>query len=71
MATLKPQRSLVLREVVGLLEGAETLRQKVTASATKGITPMIDNPKALHRHITKIEDHLAQIKTLTQHRSIP
>lgn len=67
----KPQRSLVLREAVKLLAIAEQLRIQVGGAASKGVTPMIDNPKALHSYIQRIDDHLDQIKTLVQYRSVP
>lgn len=69
MAMLKPQRSLVLKEATGLLSAADQLRTQVGLAPTTGVTPMISDPKLLHSFITRMEDHLVQLKVLLQHRS--
>jgi hypothetical protein len=70
---IRPRRSLVLREVDGLLAQAEQLRTKVRNASTKGPgnTPEIDDARTLHPIIDRLEVFLGQLKTLTQHRSKP
>lgn len=64
-----PQRSLVLKEVSGIIDISERLREKVKGSATTGAgqQPMIANPKALHRYIDTLEDNLTQLKVMVQY----
>lgn len=69
---IRAQRSLVKREADGMADAVTVLRRKIAedpgAGAGSGTTPLI-SASALHETITRIEGHLVQLKTLTQHRS--
>jgi hypothetical protein len=65
---LKPRRSLVLKEATGLLFVADQFRVRVSEALTKGASPLIQDPKALHSYIRRMEDHLDQVKTLIQYK---
>jgi hypothetical protein len=73
MAKHTANRSHILREVDGIRASSETLRLAVTsviASRAQNNHPTIETA-ALHRHIAKLDEHLQQLKTLTNFRSTP
>ena len=66
---LKPQRSLVRKETIDLLEAAGDLDRAVAAAKTTASSPaMIENPKALHVHMRRLEDRLTQLRVLLNYR---
>lgn len=66
-------RALLLKEADGALEQAGALRRSVAASELShrpgsGTSPMIETAQ-LHGSIRRLQDHLDQLKTLTNFRN--
>lgn len=56
-----------MADAVAALQLAVT--QDRGAGPGKGVTPLLSDARSLHTTITRLEGHLVQLKTLTQHRS--
>lgn len=73
MAKHTTSRSHVLREVAGLAANVRSLQETLSGSASERVQcgqPTIESAP-LHKHIRSMEDHLVQLKTLTNYRSTP